>query len=109
MIEKVYYIRFPVSDLKRAVSFYENTLSLKKTSEWPTGAIFDVGGVQFGLELDRKQEIFLLVDNVDEAYRNLEEKGVKFVTEPKDQPWGARTANFVDPDENMFILVQLKK
>lgn len=88
MIEKVYYIRFPVSDLKRAVPFYENTLGLKKTTEWPTGAILDVGEVQFGLELGRKQEIFLLVDDVDEAYKNLKGKGVEFVTEPKDQPWG---------------------
>jgi predicted enzyme related to lactoylglutathione lyase len=109
MIEKVYYIRFPVSDLKRAVSFYENTLGLKKTTEWPTGAIFDVGGVQFGLELGRKQEIFLLVDNVDEAYKNLKEKGAKFVTEPKDQPWGARTATFVDSEGNMFTLEHFKK
>jgi len=109
MIEKVYYIRFPVSDLKRAVSFYENILGLKKTSEWPTGAIFDVGGVQFGLEVGLKQEIFLLVDNVDKAYKNLREKGVKFVTEPKDQHWGARTASFVDPDGNTFTLETFKE
>lgn len=109
MIEKVYYIRFPVSDLKRAVSFYENTLGLKKTTEWPTGAIFDVGEVQFGLKLGRKQEIFLLVDDVDKAYKNLGEKRVKFVTEPKDQPWGARTATFVDSEGNMFTLEHFKK
>jgi uncharacterized glyoxalase superfamily protein PhnB len=88
------------------VSFYENTLGLKKTTEWPTGAIFDVGEVQFGLELGRKQEIFLLVD---ETYKNLKGKGVKFVTEPKDQPWGARTATFVDSEGNMFTLEHFKK
>jgi len=109
MIEKVYYIRFPVSDLKKAISFYENILGLKKTTEWPSGAIFDVGGVQFGLETGRKQEIFLLVDNVDETYKNLKEKGVKFVTEPKDQPWGARTATLVDPDGNILTLEHFKK
>ena len=54
-------------------------------------------------------DIYLQVDDVDEAYRELERKGVRFLTEPKDQSWGARTAKFVDPDENMFILVQLKK
>jgi len=34
VIERVYHIRFPVSDLKRAVSFYETLLGLKKTGEW---------------------------------------------------------------------------
>ncbi len=36
--------------------------------------IFDVGAVQFSLELGRKPEIFLLVDNVDEAYKTSERK-----------------------------------
>jgi len=104
VIERVYHITFPVSDLKRAISFYENILGLKKTGEWSTYATFDVGGVQFGLGPEGKLEIFLLVDDVDKAYQSLKEKEVKFVTEPKDQPWGARTAMFVDPDGNMFTL-----
>jgi catechol 2,3-dioxygenase-like lactoylglutathione lyase family enzyme len=109
VIKKVHYIRFPVSDLKRAISFYQNVLGLDKTSEWPSGAIFDVGGVQFGLELGRPPEIFLLVDNVNEAYKTLKEKGVKFVAEPKDQPWGARTATFVDPDGNKFTIEHFRE
>jgi len=51
----------------------------------------------------------MTVDDVDKAYKNLKTKGVNFVTEPKDQYWGGRTATFVDPDENMFILVSSKK
>jgi len=49
------------------------------------------------------------VDDVDEVYRKLKEKGVKFAAEPKDQYWGGRTATFLDPDENKFILTQMKK
>jgi len=109
VIERVYYIRFPTSDLKRAVSFYENILGLKKTAEWPSGAIFDVGGVQFGLEVGQKLEIFLLVDDVDKVYQRLKEKGVKFVTEPKDQHWGARTATMIDSEGNMFTLEHFTK
>jgi uncharacterized glyoxalase superfamily protein PhnB len=51
----------------------------------------------------------MLVDDVDEAYKRLRQKGVKFATEPKDQYWGGRTAAFLDPDENKFILVHFKK
>ena len=53
--------------------------------------------------------IFFEVDNVDEVYKVLEAKGVKFASEPKEQYWGGRTAAFLDPDEYVFILTQMKK
>ena len=109
MIEKIQNVTFPVSNLKRAVDFYENVLGLKKTGEWGNYAIFDVGGVEFALQPNRKLLIFLRVDDVDEAYKIFKEKGVKFVTEPKDQYWGGRTAEFADPDGNTFILVSSKE
>lgn len=109
MISKVYHITFPVSDIKKAVAFYENVLGLKKTGEWPNYGTFDVGGIQFGLEPHGKMEIFLLVDDVDKAYQDLKAKGVKFITEPKDQHWGARTATLVDPDGNKFTIETFKK
>lgn len=112
MITKIRNITFRVSDLKKSTSFYENILGLKKTGEWYNYVIFDVGGVELALEPGGKKgrkedapDIFLTVDNVDVEYKGLKEKGVKFVTEPKDQFWGGRTAAVLDPDENMFILV----
>jgi len=101
-VKRIPYIRIGVSDLKKSLSFYQDILGLEKISEWPAGAIFDIGGVELGLELKAKPEICLLVDDVDKAYQNLKDKGLKFVTEPKDQPWGGRTAAFVDPDGNAF-------
>jgi len=86
------------------VSFYQEVLGLEKMGEWPTYAIFDIAGVELGLEPKAKLEICLLVDDVDEVYQNLRDKGAKFVTEPKDEPWGGRTAAFVDPDGNMFTI-----
>jgi catechol 2,3-dioxygenase-like lactoylglutathione lyase family enzyme len=86
------------------VAFYQDVLGLEKISEWPAGAIFDISGVELGLELKAKPEICLLVDDVDEAYQNLKDKGVKFVTEPKDQAWGGRTATFVDPEGTTFTI-----
>lgn len=109
MIEKVHHIILPVSDLKKAVSFYENILELKKMKEWPNIAFFDIGGVQFGLAPGERVGIHLLVDYLDKAYQRLKERGVKFVLEPKDLPWGERTATFVDPDGNMLTLEQIKK
>jgi predicted enzyme related to lactoylglutathione lyase len=108
MISKIQHITFPVSDMKKAVSFYENVLGLKKTGEWSNYAVFDVGGVELAFGLNEKFQMFLRVDDVDEAYKNLKTKGVKFLTEPKDQFWGGRTAKLVDPDGNVFILESFK-
>ena len=103
-IKGIPYIRIGVSDLKKSVSFYQDILGLEKISEWPAGAIFDISGVELGVELKAKPQICLLVDDVGKAYQNLKDKGVKFVTEPKDQAWGGRTATFVDPEGTTFTI-----
>jgi predicted enzyme related to lactoylglutathione lyase len=112
---KTVNITFHVSDFQQAVSFYENILGLQKKSYWPTYAVFDLCGVMLGLEPGGEKgvkkgapDINLQVDDVDETYRDLKSKGVKFLTEPKDQTWGARTTGFADPDGNVFTLVQIK-
>jgi catechol 2,3-dioxygenase-like lactoylglutathione lyase family enzyme len=109
MIKKIQHITFPVSDLKRAMDFYENILGLKKTGEWSNYVEFDVGGVELALQPKGRFQIFFLVDDVDEAYKTFKERDVKFVTEPKNEYWGGRTAEFADPDGNKFILVSFKK
>ena len=116
LIKRINNITFAVSNLKETVSFYENTLGLKKTAEWNNYVMFDVGGMELAFEPGGKKgrkegmpDVFMLVDDVDEVYNKLKEKGVKFATEPKDQQWGGRTAAFLDPDENMFVLVHFKK
>ncbi len=113
---KTVNITLHVSDFSEAVSFYENILGLQKKSQWHNYAVFDLCGIMLGLEPGGERgakkgvpDIYLQVDNVDETYRDLKGKGARFLTEPKDQSWGARTAKFTDPDGNMFILVQLKK
>ncbi len=108
-----------MSNLKETIAFYENILGLRKTAEWPNYVTFDVGGFDLAFEPGGKKEakighregmpdVFMEVDDVDEVYRKLKAKGVKFATEPKDQYWGGRTAVFLDPDEYRFILTRLK-
>jgi len=45
------------------------------------------------------------VGDVDEAYRQLRERGVRFATEPEDQDWGARACSLHDPDGNLIFLL----
>lgn len=111
MIEKIENLTLPVSDLKKAIAFYENILGLKKRNEWSNYATFNIGEMMLGLTPDPKAElqIYMTVANVDDEYKTLKEKGVQFITEPKDQYWGGRTVTFKDPDGNKFILVSYKK
>ena len=117
MILKLSNMTFRVSNFKEVRAFWENVVGLPKMYEWPNFVVFDVGGgVRFSFEPGGKKgrkenasDIYFEVDDVDEAYVSLRDKGVRFLYEPKDQYWGGRTATFLDPDDNMFILVQLKK
>jgi predicted enzyme related to lactoylglutathione lyase len=110
LIDRIENITVKVTDLKRAVSFYEK-IGLKKKDEWSNYATFNVGDVILGLDPESKGgvNIFVHVANVDDEHKALKEKGVKFLSEPKDQYWGGRTAKFEDPDGNEFILVSYKE
>jgi catechol 2,3-dioxygenase-like lactoylglutathione lyase family enzyme len=111
VIGRIENITLRVADLKKAVGFYENVLGLKKRDEWSNCATFNIGDIMLGLDPDPKGEldIFVRVADVDGEYRALKERGVQFLTEPKDQYWGGRTAKFIDPDGNKFILVSYKE
>ena len=51
---------------------------------------------------DRSALIFS-VDDVDEAQKVLQIKGVNFITDSRDRPdWGIRTAHFRDPEGNLI-------
>ena len=45
---------------------------------------------------------FAEVADVDQTVADLKIKGVKFIKEPKTQPWGQRTAYFTDPDGHIW-------
>jgi predicted enzyme related to lactoylglutathione lyase len=110
LIDRIENVTVRVTDLKRAVSFYER-IGLKKKDEWSNYATFSIGDMILGLDPESKGgvDIFVRVSNVDDEYRCLREKGVKFLSEPKDQYWGGRTAKLADPDGNEFILVSYKE
>lgn len=114
MILRIWDVTFTVTDLERAVDFYERVLGLTKKYQFTTYAGFDCGGVEIGLqpgEVAGAQEgtpcVDFLVQDVDAAYRVLRERGAQFLKEPHDTSWGGRIALFTDPDGNALQLVQL--
>jgi uncharacterized glyoxalase superfamily protein PhnB len=48
--------------------------------------------------------LFLRVEHFQSAYEDMREKGVEFVTEPRDQPYG-RVAVFEDVSGNRWDLI----
>jgi catechol 2,3-dioxygenase-like lactoylglutathione lyase family enzyme len=115
MISHIWAVTLTVSDLERAVRFYEGTLGLSKKYQFGDYAGFECGGVEIGVktwgscEPPRRGEpcIDLAVHNLDEAYKTLPSSGVEFLKPPEDAQWGARIAVFRDPDGNTLQLTQV--
>ncbi len=51
-------------------------------------------------------QVVMRVDNCRKAFEELKERGVQFVQDPKEYPWGI-SATFSDLDGNLFSLNQL--
>jgi len=116
MIKTVRCITFYVSDLGKTARFYEDTLGLDKKYEYSNYVGFDCGGVEIGLIPKPKEEqkvnltspsVEFLVENVDNVYNALRNKGAKFIEHLHDEPWGGRQATFTDPDGNVLEIVQM--
>lgn len=110
-----------VTDLKRARTFYQDTLGLVMTFEDQHSAYFELKGASLLLlsiagaqdllsreavpvqrPADARSQHVAFVEDVDAVYEELVAKGVEFIREPIDREWGMRTAHFKDPDGNIW-------
>ncbi len=119
-------IRLLVNDFDKSFTFYNETLGLECT--WgnlgENFASFNIG-IESGLaifkaelmsiainsnavkneNLQDKTAIIISVENVNESYKTLKDKGVNFIDEPKDMSaWGIRVVHFRDTENNLFEL-----
>ncbi|MGM0885175.1 MAG: VOC family protein [Bacillota bacterium] len=70
-----------------------------------------VGTLEKNPESDSQDKLALIfaVDNVDETYEELVNKGVEFLNSPLDRnDWGIRLAHFRDPAGNLIEINQEK-
>jgi len=115
MIKRIWDITLTVRDLKKAIDFYERVLGLQKKYEFKDYAGFDCGGIEIGLktwgemEKPRKGEpcINFLVEDIDDAYRNLQKEDIKIIGEPKETLWGSCVLLFEDPDGNLLQMTEI--
>jgi predicted enzyme related to lactoylglutathione lyase len=105
---------FPVTDMDRAVAFYEGTLGLKKAGAEAEWAEFEVGGVTVGLNAREEESpggdgggvlAFSPTGSLEDAVEELKAKDVEFAGGISEHAWG-RIAAFTDPDGNALQLYE---
>jgi predicted enzyme related to lactoylglutathione lyase len=105
MIKGLTYAIVTTDDVPRARRFFVDKLGLKtEDDEGDTFSQFTTReGTMWAIMTRPPQstpggtELYLEVDDVDEAYRTWRERGVETISEPSDQPFG-RTFSFKDAD-----------
>ena len=118
MITQLKFVGIPTSDQQRALRFYTEQLGF----EIATDQAFDARQRWIELRIANSATRVVLFtpegqegrigtffngafacDDVAATYRQLKGRGVDFVSEPQQQPWGT-FAIFKDPDGNQFVL-----
>ena len=100
-----------VSDWKKAMTFFRDTMGWTVAFEEPNGwAQFATGGIQLALHpTDKGQTVAptdtplcFKVESVDATLQALRARGVKITCEPREVCEGIRSASFVDCFGNTF-------
>lgn len=88
-IQKIGQIGIPAKDIERAVHFYKNLLGLPLLFNTDRMAFFDCNGIRLMLSLSEREEfdhassvLYFQVDNIQESYADLTEKGIPFIDVP---------------------------
>jgi len=116
-----------VSNIEKAKEWYTQKLGFGIIEEYPEfkcvlaefdGVEFDIGepNPSWGEDWERyKKEIgkftgvIFQTDDIEKTCKELESRSVKFIKLPEENPWGEIRASFVDPDKNVFQILQVKK
>lgn len=122
------YTRLLVSDLEACFAFYRDVMEFSVTMEALQDGYAEFAVADMRLALFRRQEMAEMIGNahkpfavecqdrvvltftvtdLDEAYQQLRQKGIKFTTEPLNNPYyGLKTAYLRDPDGTLIGLYQ---
>jgi catechol 2,3-dioxygenase-like lactoylglutathione lyase family enzyme len=116
MIGPIDHVYYWTRDMDAAVSFYRDVVGLplvrREGGEW---AEFDGGGgVRFALhgtddETPGAGTVVLRVDDLEQARRTLESRGVAFDAYTGEVEGFARFATFRDPDGNPVQLIEYRR
>lgn len=113
MLMRLQYVIVYCSDMKRSIAFYRDQLGFPLKRESPEWSEFHCGPVTLALHIGKPAQkeawvregtpagrarlVFQVLD-IEAFYREMKEKGVKFVLPPTRQDFGAMLAVMLDPD-----------
>lgn len=119
MIKHIKFAELPVEDQDRALAFYTEKIGLKVVQDasyqgdWRWIEL-EIPGADTRLMFTRRTgeeatgspRLVLIVDDVNETYAGLAEKGVTFTKQPAQAPWnpGEVFAQFRDSEDNGIVI-----
>ena len=116
-IKKIGFVATPVTDMKRARSFYEEVIGLKISDEMMGGKWIEYAVGDDTLAITNVSDTWtpsdqgtgaaLEVEDFDEAIKRLKDRHVRFAAEPFETPC-CRMAVVQDPDGNKLMIHKLK-
>ncbi|WP_428740698.1 VOC family protein [Tenacibaculum sp.] len=110
-------VTIPSVDVIKSVEFYKKLGLHLIVDASPRYVRFEVpdGEATFSIhQVEKLSEgegisLYFEDDNLDELVGKLQQKGIKFTQQPKDQTWLWREAHLLDPDGNKLILFKAGK
>ncbi len=116
MLKKFHSVLFYAADLNKTLEFYRQLGFDAELSEETVRAklgdfllaFVDENKAFFKKDSGVKEKgsgvfVYVEVDNVDEYFKSLKEKGVKTLSQPRDWPWGKREFAVKDTDGYKLI------
>ncbi len=115
-----------VNDIEISRNFYTGILGLTVELDFGKNVIFKNGFAIWEIRKDHiipstlglekisdgryiRFELYFETDNLDEIFDNLKTKGVKFLHEVHEEPWGQHTIRFFDPDNHLIEIGESMK
>jgi len=116
-ITRLWLTMIHVSDMDRALQFYNKVLGLpialdarvfNHAEVGPNEPLAKIGLHATGKKSKRKRRTGIVFDTDDiyALYERLKKRGVKFTLKPTKMPWGGIVADFLDPDNNELEVVE---
>ena len=115
-VTEIAFTCYPVTDIRRARTFYEDLLMLEPTRTFGSGDVlwveYDIGPATFAISNMAGEKwkpssdgpsVAFEIDNFDQAIDRLKGHGVKFSLEPFETPV-CRMAIVTDPDGNSLAI-----
>jgi predicted enzyme related to lactoylglutathione lyase len=114
---RVSMISLGVKDMARSVQFYGETLGMQMSGQPGEVTLFQAGDFRIALnrplgnaastsgKLAGAVEVIFSVESVATAYRQMVDRGCRFMREPREVTAGTWAATFTDPDGHRLTIL----